>query len=202
MGEDASVSAKSVDRLGTAFRRSGLVGFWVQILIGAIPVGVAVLLFTTNRGPLLPGGRITVVALFSLASLAILVFTTLWFLGYARLGARLRRGEGALPSPARLARTVWIGLAASSLGVLLSMAVMVFEVSYIFVSFLEVPQAGVPVIQTDTSASFISAIDILGLLTLIFTVAAEVVALVIGLWLLHRVTALAAHPEPSGARYG
>lgn len=180
--------------IGRTFRRVGMIGFWIQLVIAAFPVLVGLLLFFTNRAQLLPGGRFDFIGYLAIASLLILAFTTVWFLLYARTGSRIEKGEDIPAS--RLQRAVWIGLAASSLGIMFSTVVMIYEVAYLLVSFLEAPQAGVPVIQTNTDAAWISAVDILSLKTLIMTVAAEVVVLVLGLWLLYRVTLSA----PSGPK--
>lgn len=191
--------------LAKSFRRVGWVGFWVQIVIGAVPLTVGAGLFLFNRNVVLPGGRFDLVGYLAIAGLLILVFTTLWFLRYARLGKRLEQGAEA-PSQRRLSRIVWTGLTASSIGILFSTIVMVVEVTYLLINFLEAPQAGLPVIQTTTGdggASWISALDMVSLMALILTVAAEIIVLVLGLWLLHRVL-LRAHraagaPEAAGA---
>lgn len=175
--------------LGTTFRRVGWSGFWVQVVIGAVPLLVGAALFFANRGVVVPGGRFGLVEYLALASLLILVFTTFWFFRYARIGKRLQQGGGTLTSR-RLSRIVWTGLAASSIGILFSTVVMLAEVAYIMIYFLEAPQAGMPVIQTtaDGGADWISAIDMMSPMTLILTVTAEIVVLVMGLWLLYRVT--------------
>ena len=52
------------------------------------------------------------------------------------------------------------------------------------------PQAGVPVIQAQGVgvSSWVSAVDILSLMSLILTLGAEVAVLIFGLWLLFRTT--------------
>ncbi len=56
--------------------------------------------------------------------------------------------------------------------------------------FLTAPQVGIPAIQTTAGlgASWVSAIDLLNLLALLLMLAAEVLALVLGLWLMFRTT--------------
>ena len=171
--------------LARTFRQLGVVGFWVQLVIAAFPIAVGALLFSTNRAALLPGGRFAVMGYLAIASLLILVFTMVWFLGHARVGRQMRERPGSV-ALSKLSRRVWIGIAASGIGILFSTVVIIFEMAYLLVGFLEAPQAGVPVIQTGGDASWISAIDILGVMTLILTVAAEIVVLLFGLWLLYR----------------
>lgn len=177
--------------LAASFRRLGAIGFWVQLFIAAFPIFVGALLFSINRAAMLPGGRFDVIGYFAIASLAILLFTMVWFLRYARIGRQMQADPGSVPA-ARLTRLVWTGITASAVGILFSTVVMVVETAYLLVGFLEAPQAGVPVIQTGPDAGWISAVDILGLMTLILTVAAEIIVLLFGLWLLYRTSRLPA----------
>lgn len=163
-------------------------GFWAQVILGVAPIVLGSAAFLVSASVIAPGSRFNLIGLLAIGSLLILLFTTLWFRRYARIGMRLGTEAGAI-SPRALLRIVWTGLAASSAGILLSIVVMIFEVGYLLFRFLEAPQGGVPVIQTTGDAAWISAIDMLGLLALVFTLAAEIIALVLGLLLLSRVWA-------------
>lgn len=179
----------SHDRLGRTFQRVGRLGFWVQLIIGSVPMIVGAALFMFSRSVMLPGGRFSLIGFLALASLVILAFTTLWFLRYINIGKSLEQGERKWTQE-KLSRAVWIGLTASCIGILFSTVVMVAEVTYLLVNFLEAPQAGLPVIQTtsgEEAVSWISAIDMMSLMALILTVVAEIAVLVLGLWLLSRV---------------
>jgi hypothetical protein len=66
-------------------------GFWVQIVAGAVPLISGAYLLLFNRGTLLPG--VGLLGYLAFAGLLILVFTTLWFWRYARLGERLEQGD-------------------------------------------------------------------------------------------------------------
>jgi hypothetical protein len=123
-------------------------------------------------------------------------------LRHAKLGERLEQGDQGW-TRARLTRIVWIGLAASSVGILFSTVAMVVEVACLLINFLEAPQAGLPVIQTNLgegAAFWISTIDMVSLMALSLAVAGEIVVLVLGLWLLYRASLRAAEPEAFGAR--
>jgi hypothetical protein len=71
---------------------------------------------------------------------------------------------------------------------------MLSETSRLLFYFLSMPQGGVPVIQTPAAglAASVSAIDMVSLLTLALTLAAEMLALILSLWLLFRST----QPDP------
>lgn len=119
------------------------------------------------------------------AVIGALLFTALWFFLYARLGRRIASGEAW--TRRGLLRRVWVGVAASATGLVFSAVVMTFEVGHMLFRFLEAPQGGVPVVQVGDQASWISALDMLGLLALNLTIVAEVIVLVMGLLLLQRV---------------
>jgi hypothetical protein len=188
------------DSLAAAFSRLGWIGFWVQIALGTIPVVLMIYALAFGRGT--GGGTrggLPLIEYLTIASLAVLAFTTLWSYRYTRLAKRiadpLRR-----PSQVAVERTVWMGVTASALGMLFSILVMLAEVTHLLVYFLRAPQAGVPVIQTAGSApaTWVSAIDIVSLLALILILFGELVVLVFSLWLLFRTTLASAEFADAG----
>jgi hypothetical protein len=199
MVEDAQETLAAVtDRgLGRTFRRVGWLGFWAQIAVALVPIVVVATLFGAFRGFALPGARLDVLGWFSLASLLILLFTIFWSRRYIRIGREIEAGTDA-PDHAALTRTVWIGMGAGAVGVLLSLIVVLAEIAYLLIVFLEAPQGGAPVFQTvdGNGPAWISAIDMLKLLTLVLTAAAEIVVLLLALWLLFRLSA--ADPQAQG----
>ena len=70
------------------------------------------------------------------------------------------------------------------------MLLMVIEVGRLLFVFLRAPQGGVPVMQTETKdpSSWVSAIDMVGLLADLSVLAAELIVLAFTLWLVFRVT--------------
>jgi hypothetical protein len=123
----------------------------------------------------------------------------LWSCRYIILARRIADPEHRPPASA-VRRTVAVGVAASTLGLILSMLIMVFEVTQLFLYFLRAPKAGVPVIQADGQATWVSAGDILSLAIIVFMTFVEVLVLALGLWLLFRVsTSSAEFPDPYNA---
>jgi hypothetical protein len=181
------LQSPTASSLAKAFSRSGKLGFWVQIVLGSIPVVLMSYNFMFAQSPVGPRAGLPIVEYLTVASLLILVFTTFWFWRYIRLGATLV-DPATRPTQSSLIRTVWTGLLASSFGVLVSMAVMKIEVGHLLFYFLSAPQGGVPVFQTAGAApaSWVSAVDMLSLMALLLTLAAEIIVLVLGLWLLFR----------------
>jgi hypothetical protein len=167
--------------------RLGWIGFWIQVAIGSIPVALILhaLVFSRGSGGSTRAGLV-LVELLTVVSLLVLAFTTIWFYRHTRFATRIADPERR-PSQTSVQRAAWIGIVASTLGIALSLLIMLLEATQLLVYFLRTPQAGVPVVQTTGGpASWVSAADIVSLLALIFTVAVEIVVLVLGLWLLFR----------------
>jgi hypothetical protein len=182
-----SLQATPAEGVAKTFVRFGRFGFWVQVVLGSIPVVLMVYNFAFTKSPSGHRAGLPVVEYLTVASLLLLVFTIVWFWRYKGLGRRMAE-PGARPAQSSVLSTVWTGLMASGLGVLLSLAVMTIEVAHLLFYFLSAPQGGVPVIQTAGAApaSWVSAVDMLSLMALQLTLAAEVIVLVLGLWLLFR----------------
>jgi hypothetical protein len=189
-------------RLGQRFRRVGWLGFWLQIVLGGVPVVLGTWFYLLSPNVNMPGGRLPLVSLLAMTVLLILVFTTILFFYYTRVGRRLEAGTSRWTRP-RLKGLVRMGLAASGISVLFSSVVMIGEITHMLLTFLEFPQGGVPVIQTTVADStWISALDVLSLLALSLSVSAEIVILGLGLWLMYWLTraAPAVAPAADGAR--
>ena len=177
------------DRLSQSFSSLGWLGFWMQIAVGSVPLALIIFALAFGRNPA-PGTRagFPLIEYLSIAGLVVLAFTTLWSFRYTRLAVRLA-DQTRRPTRTAVQRTVWTGVKASTIGIGVSMLVMLFEVVQLLIYFLRTPQAGVPVIQTTGGpASWVSAADIAGLLALLLTMFAEVTVLVFSLWLLFRTT--------------
>jgi hypothetical protein len=183
-----SLKETSYAGLSRTFHRLGWCGFWTQVVVGAIPSVLMTYLFFFAGSPTGPRAGFRFVEFLTLASLAVLLFTTIWSFRYTRLAKRITTPEYR-PTNDFLSRTAWTGIVASTVGVLISIVVMLVEVAHLLFYFLSVPQAGVPVIQTtNENSSWVSAVDMLSLMALTMTLFAEVIILVFSLWLLFRVT--------------
>jgi len=132
--------ASSKDSLATAFTRLGWIGFWIQLAIGAIPVFFAIyaLIRGCNAGAGTRGGSLLIECL-AIAGLIVLVFMTVWPYRYPRLG-RQNADPARRPSEFAVQRVAWTGVAASTVGILLSMLVTLFEVMQLLLFFLRAPR--------------------------------------------------------------
>ena len=188
--------------LANAFSGLGWTGFWAQIAIGSIPVALAIysFVFDSSTGAGTRGG-LALVEYLTLASLLLLAFTTFWFYRYTRLAKQIADPERRPPEVV-VRRAAWTGVVASTLGVVLSILVMLFEVTQLLFYFLRAPQVGIPTVQTtgSGSASWVSAADIVSLLMLILTLFVEVVVLTFSLWLLFRTMTASVEYPHAGSR--
>src|SRR6516162_8462654 len=132
------------DSIANAFSRLGWTGFWIQIVIGIVPLTLIIYAQstggTTRRGLLLVG-------YLTIAGFLVLIFTTVWFYRYTRLAQRISNST-LRPSLFLVQKAAWVRVASSFLGVVFLMLVILFEVAQLLVFFLRSPQAGVPAVQT------------------------------------------------------
>jgi Protein of unknown function (DUF3611) len=195
-----ALKSSGTSSLAVTFSRLGWIGFWMQIAIGAIPVALILyaLLFNRSSGSGTRAGLVLVEYL-TIASLLVLAFTTIWLYRYTRLATRIADPEGR-PPVSSVQRAAWTGIAASTLGIVLSLLVMLLEAAQLLFYFLRTPQAGVPVVQTTGGpASWVSAADILSLLALVIALSVEIAVLALSLWLLFRsMIASAEYPRVVG----
>ena len=187
-----SLQSSGTQSLAKTFSRLGRFGFWMQIVVGSIPFLLMLYTFIFTRSPSGPRAGLAVVEYLTLASLLILVFTIIWFYRHTRLAERIADPQQCPPAPS-VVSAVWTGLIASGVGLLFSMLVMVIETGHLLFYFLAAPQGGVPVIQTPGAgpASWVSAVDMMSLMALSLLVFAELIVLILSLWLLFRTTQVA-----------
>lgn len=183
---------KDITSLSRTYSKLGWFGFWLQLVVGSVPVLLMAYLFVFARSPG-PRAGLAFVEYLSVASLLALVFTTFWAFRYTRLSLKLTAPEPFVTYK-RLMRAAWIGVVVSTVGMLFSMVIMFIEVAHLLFYFLSTPQGGVPVIQTTQgdTASWVSAVDMLSLLALILTLFAELAFLSISQVCLFRSSSAAA----------
>lgn len=182
-------------RLGGHFRRTGWIGFWLQIILCVVPLSIGALIYFASPNAGAPSANTALVSTLTMGVLLILVVTTALFFYYARIGKRLQTGTSRW-TRGRLKGLVRFGLLASGISVFASALLMLWEATFMLRTFLEFPQGGVPVIQTTMQDStWISALDVLSLLTLALSILTEILVLGLGLWLMYWLT----HPAPATA---
>jgi hypothetical protein len=182
-----SLKSSQGTSLAKTYTRLGWAGFWLQVVLGSIPVLLMAYYFLFSRAASVNRSGLPFVEYLTIASFVILLFTMFWSLRYTRLGKKMLDPK-TQPPEAKLISIIWTGVLASTLGMLLSMVIMLLEAGNLLFNFLKTPQAGVPVIQTTSaeSISWVSAVDMVSLVALILMLLAELIVLVFSLWLLFR----------------
>jgi len=174
------------ETIARSFYRLG----WLAVVIQALLALNAITVFSWASFGTALGSRQTLTRtdLLVAVGLAILVFTTFWSYRYTRLAERIA-DPARRPPRTSVVNTLWVGLFASGLGIAISLFLLMIEVARLMILVLRTPQAGVPVIQTQAdSAAWVSAIDVVRLLADVSTLAGEMVASGLTIWLLFRVT--------------
>ena len=181
------MKAANLESIAGSFRRLGWLGFWIQIVVGALPL--AMLAYVAFNK--LAGGSLTleIMDYLALGGLILLAFTALWSYRYTRLAKQIA-DPAQCPTWEAVVKTLWVGLWAGIVGISLSVLLLVIEVVRLLFLFLKAPQAGVPVIRTETDqrTAWVSAIDVVSLLADLCTLIGELVVIGITLWLLFRIT--------------
>ncbi len=172
--------------LGRAFSRLGWVGFWIQVVFGPLPIIVMVYYVLFSRSGTVSPSGLAFVGYATLADVLILLFTLCWSYRYTRLGRQMRDPERRPPESAVL-RIVWVGVLASTAGMLLSMLILVVEAANMLFIFLRAPQGGIPMVQTGAESPYwVSTVDMVSMMASILVLFAELIVLVFSLWLLFR----------------
>jgi hypothetical protein len=118
-----------------------------------------------------------------------MVFTTLWFYRYTRIGKKIV-DPASRPSQSSVVRTLWIGLWAGCVGIFFSLLLMLNAVWRLLFVLMVNPQTGIQIAKPlggDPTRS-LSAIDAASLTSLLLLLTAELVVLTFSLWLLFRTT--------------
>jgi hypothetical protein len=184
------MSMTSAQKIARDFSRLGWIAVWIQSILAITPI---LLLCYVVFGKVAGSDAYwSVPDYLAIFGLAILAFTTFWAFRYTRIAKRIMDPDRR-PPRSSLIGTLWVGLWASSLGMLVSLVLLFIEVIRLLILFLRAPQAGVPVFQTqaDDRLGWVSAIDAVSLLAELCTLTGELLVLGLTLWLLFRVTLLA-----------
>ena len=181
MSDDAAA------RIGRAFARVGWTGLCLQGVLIILPLlMLGYVIFGKVAGVREP---LDFTEYLAFVGLLILAFTTFWSFYYTRVARRIE-DPARRPTWDSISKILWIGLWASCLGIVVSLLSLFIEVTRLLILFLKAPQAGVPVMRTEleTPTEWVSALDAVGLLAEVCTLAGEFLLLGLTLWLLFKVT--------------
>lgn len=179
-----AISPAKGGSIAPTFSRLGWWGFWLQVIVGAIPLILMVYYFAFSQASR-PGLRF--IEYLTIANLVILAICALWSYRYTRLSRNIA-DTAKRPTQAAVVKTVWTGVIIGAIGMFLSMTVLLIEAANLLFYFLKAPQGGMPVIQTSGTESvhWISSLDMVSLVALVLMLFCELIVLAFGLWLLFR----------------
>ena len=179
-------------RLGRIFVRFGWITFWVQLVLGVVPV--VLVLFALVFRKLAPEGAGTIAEL-SLAytcSLFVL-FSILWSFRYTRLGRKMMHSEKRQKFSV-VNRTLQIGLIGNLVGMASSTVVAMGGVGIMLLTMLTEPQGAIQLAEPNLGISpsglgsqWIVPLDLIWIQASLNNIAAQLFGAGVSLFLLHRV---------------
>jgi hypothetical protein len=184
---DSKSSMVGPEEMAIAFRRWGWAGFWGQLALAAVPV--AILLFATLVSPPRQGlGNAWLGVFLGYAALLVLIFTIYWCFRYTRI-ARDLEDPDYRPSRARVTQELWIGLLANAGGMACAVMLAMWKVGTLLFRLLSVPQNATLLAPEQggtvvTRGALIVPLDMISLQAMVNTIAAELVGILVTLWLL------------------
>jgi hypothetical protein len=181
-------------RLATAFRRLGWVAFWIQTVLAFIPI--CVLLFALFVLKTSPDGTVTLIeVILAYGCLLFLPFSIFWSFRYQKLGQQLASST-RFPSLQQVKRSLRIGIIVNLSGMVIAVLVMMGAVGTMLFRLLTLPAGAIPMLQQSQGISstalntnqWIVPLDLVWLQALINTIAAQLLGIVVSLFLLYRVS--------------
>ncbi|MCP6759596.1 MAG: DUF3611 family protein [Fischerella sp. CENA71] len=187
----------NVHRIASEFRLLGWIGFWLQLFLGSIPLFIAIptLFFRNNAGRVSTQNGIGV--FFAYACLLVLIFTIYWCFRYTRLSKKLDDPD-LRPSRKEVTRDLWIGIIANVSGMIFAVIVLMTQVGLLLNKVLSIPQGAstiyrpIPGAAVATPGLPITPLQIISMQAVSCAIAAELVGVIVALWLLYRLI-----PQPA-----
>jgi hypothetical protein len=179
----SSTHSSNLHKLANAFRRWGWIGFWVQLILGFMPIMVLIFALVFRNLPNSDtSGNSLLFIILSYACLLALLFTLYWCFRYTRLSKKLDQPDKR-PAKAEVIRCLWIGLVANVVGMAFAVIVGMGQVGTLLFKML----FSSPSVALYNPRATIVPFDIIAMQAMINTIAAELIGVIISLWLLQRV---------------
>jgi MFS family permease len=188
---ESNSPSPSLSRIAKEMRIIGWTGFWLQLFFGFIPVVFAIFFMVMPNNQNKVGNSGSIGFFFGYATLITLIFTIYWCFRYTRIGQKLTKPD-LRPSRFEVTRVLSIGLLVNVAGMIFAVIVAMYQVNNLLVTLLSLPQ-GSSTIFTPTQGAAVMArvpitpLQMMGLQAVISAIAAQLIGLMVALWLLHRV---------------
>jgi hypothetical protein len=184
-----TVANPTTQQIAQSFRWLGWIGFWLQVLLGFIPILVVVttILFSPNQGQL----GFSFGMWLAIACLLVLCFSIYWCYRYTRLGDKLKVPD-LRPAKASVIRDLKVGLIAN-LGMMgISVLIALLRVGELTFKMLRLPPgatiiAPAPLGTTIAPGALITASNMIAIQATINAIAAGLMGAIVALLLLYQV---------------
>ncbi|MBD1907055.1 DUF3611 family protein [Funiculus sociatus GB2-A5] len=189
---DSPPVPSAIQRIASAFRITGWIGFWVQLVLSV--VSTLIFLFAIpSAGPRAGGGGASNPGtggsiFFAVCGLLVLYFSIYQAFRYTRLGLHLKDSNPNLrPKKADAIKVLRFGLTVSLVGLLLAVVGAEAITGTLLAKSLSQAQGGVAIYDPQFINRLIQPLDIFVVLANTHTITAHVAGVIVSLWLLSRV---------------
>lgn len=181
--------APSPRRLALDFRWCGWLGFWLQSLLGFIPILLLIFALFLYQNP--QRGVIGIGNFLAFGCLVALLFTIYWCFRYTRVALDLE-DPNFRPRRIEVIRTLWVGLLSNAAGMLCAVLIGMGRAGNLLTTMLSLPPGAIT-LTTPTAGGMllnrgpiVTVLDMVALQAVLNTIAAELVGILVALWLLYR----------------
>jgi mannose/fructose/N-acetylgalactosamine-specific phosphotransferase system component IID len=174
------------------FRLLGWIGFWLQSLLGFIPILVVVtaVLFSPNRQQ---SGGLSFGLFSAIACLLLMIFSIYWCFRYTRLARKLASRD-LRPAKSQVIRDLKLGLIANIGSMAIAVPIAMARVGELTFKMLTLPQGATIITPTSNQAravvaqgAMITPSDMIAIQAMVNTIASGLVGIVVALLLLYLV---------------
>ncbi|MGF1567602.1 MAG: DUF3611 family protein [Nodosilinea sp.] len=177
-------------QIARSCRWLGWGGFWLQALLGFLPLLVVVAKIFASPAQW-PNSWSSLGLWLAIICLAVLLFSIHWCYRYTQLAARIEHPE-LRPAKSAVGRTLRIGLVANLSMMVLAVVIMLWRVSALTFKMLSVPQGATVVTPNQAAATLtpgalITPSNMIALQAMGSTIAAGLVGVIVALLLIYQV---------------
>jgi mannose/fructose/N-acetylgalactosamine-specific phosphotransferase system component IID len=174
-------------QVGRYFRWFGWTGFWLQTLLGLIPILVLIVRVLTRAGQ---GNAFSLGLLLAMLCLITLCFSIYWCFRYTRIGGDLVRPD-TRPAKAQVLRELRLGLFANLGMMILAVLIALWKVASLTIRMLALPQGATVIAPTQVGSAtiapgaFVTPSNMITIQAMVNTIAAGLVGLMVAAVLLY-----------------
>ncbi len=181
--------APSPRRLAIDFRWFGWLGFWLQSLLGFIPILLLIFALFLYQSP--QRGVVGIGNFLAFGCLMALLFTIYWCFRYTRVAVDLE-DPNFRPRRIEVIRTLWVGLLSNAAGMLCAVLIGMGKAGTLLTTLLALPPGAITLTTPTTGGTLlnrgpvVTVLDMVAMQAVLNTIAAELVGILVALWLLYR----------------